>query len=133
MSHIRSYNNFDFDPTRTTQSTRSAFAAGPSRGKGGNRGHDLTHLDARAFNSFPRIPEEGDIQIHVHTATTVETTPVSAEFPPLVEAKDGVTVHLKEQGGEEEAIVPVLQRSSVQFVLEEEVDNDKEDGKVKGT
>ena len=72
-------------------------------------------------------------QFVIAPATTVETTPVSAEFPPLVEAKDGVTVHLKEQGGEEEAIVSVLQRSSVQFVLEEEVDSDKEDGKVKGT
>ena len=132
MSHLKSYNNFDFDPTRTTQSTRSAFAAGPSRGKGGNRGHDLTHLDARAFNSFPRIPEEGDCQIHVHTATTVETTPVSAEFPPMTESEDGVTVHLAEQDGAGAAVVPVLPSSSVQFVVEEEIDSEKEDGKVKG-
>lgn len=135
MSHIKSYNNFDFDPTRTTQSTRSAFAAGPSRGGGGgksvNRGHDLTHLDARAFNSFPRIPEEDDGQIHVHTATTVETTPVSADFPPFGGSEDGMTVHLNEQGGPPGAIVPVLRRSSVQFVLEEN-DSDKEESKVKG-
>lgn len=132
MSHLKSYNNFDFDPTRTTHSTRS-FAAGPTpsrsgwNGKAGkNRGHDLTHLDARAFNSFPRIPEEtSDGQIIVHTATTVETTPVSPEFPPLG-SEDGVTVHLGD-------VVPVLGHSTdVQFVLEEDVGEKAKDDKDNG-
>jgi hypothetical protein len=134
MSHLKSYNNFDFDLTRTTHSTRS-FAAGPTSSRSGwngnaggksvNRGHDLTHLDARAFNSFPRIPEEtSDGQIIVHTATTVETTPVSPEFPPFG-SEDGLTVHLGD-------VVPVLGHSAdVQFVLEEDV-GEKGEEKVKG-
>jgi hypothetical protein len=121
MSHLKSYNNFEYDPTKTTH---SAFAAGPARGKSMNRGHDLTHLDASAFNAYPRASD--DDKIHVHTATTVETTPVSATFPHGSE--DGLTtttVHLGEN-----VEVPVLERTGVQFVLDE--DSDKEEKKVEG-
>lgn len=125
MSHIKSYNNFDYDPTKSNQA-RSAFAAGPSRGKSMNRGHDLTHLDASAFNAFPRRAD--DDQIHVHIATTVETTPVSAEFPPFGtgSSEDGLTttVHLGEA-----VEVPVLGRERVQFVLDEDGDSDKDEKK----
>lgn len=124
MSHIKSYNNFEYDPTKS-QTTRSAFPAGPARGKSMNRGHDLTHLDASAFNAYPRASD--DDKIHVHTATTVETTPVSAEFPPLEggEAVTTTTVHLGDN-----IEVPVLARQGVQFVLDD--DSDKEEKKVAG-
>ncbi|KAJ9122359.1 hypothetical protein QFC22_001781 [Naganishia vaughanmartiniae] len=71
MSHLKSYNNFEFNPTHTTGTGRSAFAVGPSIG--GKRGHNLTHLDATAFNSVPAVTPRDD-KIHVHTATTIDST-----------------------------------------------------------
>lgn len=126
MSHIKSYNNFDYDPTKSQQPGRSAFAAGPSRGKSMNGGHDLTHLDASAFDAFPRVDDD---QIHVHTATTVETTPVSAEFPPFGtgSSEDGLTTTIQLGDAVQ---VPVLGRERVQFVLDEDGDSDKDE--VKG-
>ncbi|KAJ9092864.1 hypothetical protein QFC19_008588 [Naganishia cerealis] len=138
MSHVKSYNNFEFNPTRTNATGRSAFAVGPSAG-GNKRSHNLTHLDATAFSSFPAVTPRDD-KIHVHTATTINSTSSSGNpggFPhgggiasgssvgDAVPLSGDSTIHINY----EMSTLPVLKRisgQSVHFSLEEDDDSDKD-------
>lgn len=136
MSHVKSYNNFEFNPTRTTGTGRSAFAAGPTIG--GKRGHNLTHLDASAFNSIPAVTPKDD-KIHVHTATTINSTSSNpGGFPHGSGSGSGSSVgdHVPHSGDStihltnEMSTLPVLKRFSgqaVKFAIEEEDDSDKDE------
>ncbi|KAJ9100576.1 hypothetical protein QFC21_003620 [Naganishia friedmannii] len=139
MSHVKSYNNFEFDPTRTTGTGRSAFAVGPTTG--GRRGHNLTHLDASAFNSVPAVTPRDD-KIHVHTTTTINSMSSNpGGFPHGAGGGSGSgsnssagdhvplsgdsTIHLND----EMSTLPVLKRYSAQavkFVIDEEEDDDSD-------